>query len=554
MIDTSGFSLPRGSSLETADSRTRSVWLTQLVLAATVIIITVLVIALRPETFARWGFGVGVLAVIVITMVTLAAPWERLPRGSVLAVPFADALAIGLIASGTELRFSYFWALPVMWVAMHFSAQALAGMLATCGAILLIDAGLEPSASAALRVFIVLLSLCFVGITAHLAMGQARALRRLLQRQAVRLNRTAARRTEQDRRTTEILNGLDNGVARISLSGKPLAVNSAYAELYALDPSDLTAPARSVEYDDLRGMPIVPARRPFARAARGETFTDVQVWLFTPSAEWRVLSATSKRLDATESEEASMLLLVTDITRSTHAQRERERLIAIASHELKHPLTIMISTADLALESPELTPSIQARLETMLRASERMLEMTTRMLHSSQTTLTGNASLEESDVRQMLLDSVDSFRSAASEHRIDLRLTVDEPLLVAADGFRLRQVFDNLVSNAIKYTPEGGHVRIEGYVDAEQVVIVFTDSGIGIAESDLSRIATPYFRTDAAKGKAGGTGLGLSITKEIVTSHEGTLTIESELGRGTQIEVRLPLSHASTESGRGNAP
>lgn len=541
--------LPTDETLESPDPRTRSVWLTQLVLAATVVTVTVLVLAVQPATFARWNFGIGVLTVIVITMATLTLPWASLPRSAVLAIPFTDVLAIGFLASGTELRFSYFLVLPVMWVAMHFGVEALIGILAASGTVMLLDAAMNPSSQAVMRVFIVLLSLAFIGITAHLAMRQARALRKLLQRQAVRLNRTVARRSEQDRRTTEILSGLDTGVARISLTGAVLAVNPAFAELYALDPTRPGAPPASVEYDGLRGMPIPSAERPFIRASRGETFTDVRVWVFTPSAQWRVLSTSSKRLDASESEGETMLLLVHDVTGITHAQRERERLTAIASHELKHPLTVMISTADLALENDDLTPEVRARFETILQASERMRDMTSRMLRSSGTAFSASDPSDELDLRQLLWDSVDSFRSSAAEQGIDLRLTVDEPLPVVADGFRLRQVFDNLVSNAIKYTPAGGGVQVDGHTDGERVVLVFADSGIGIGESDLANVTTPYFRTDAAKAKAGGTGLGLSITKEIVTEHRGTLAIESIVGSGTRIEVRLPRADRDASHG-----
>lgn len=543
-LDSGTIPIGMPGTLERPDSRTRSIWLTQLMLAMAVVIITVLVLILQPETAHRWNYGAGVVAIIAITLASLALPWARLPRNYVLAVPYLDALAIGFIAADTDLRFGYVWVLPVMWVAMHFGADALAGILALICGILIVVAGSDPSPIGALRLVIVVLSLSFIGITAHLATRQARALRTLLQRQAVRLNRTVERRSDQDRRTTEILNGVDTGVARISLSGAVLAINTAYARLYALDPLDTSAPARSVEYDGLRGMPIAPSDRPIARASRGEIFTDVRVWLFTPAGEWRVLSVTSKRLAANDSEGTTMLLLVHDVTAITHAQRERERLIAIASHELKHPLTVLISTADLALESEDLTPRMRERLETMLHASERMLDMTTSMLRTSRTAFSARDSQDEVDVRQLLWDSVDSFRPTAAAHDVELRLVADEPLVVLADGFRLRQVIDNLVSNAIKYTPANGRVRVDGRVDGEHVSLVFTDSGIGISKTDLAHITTPYFRTDAAKDTAGGTGLGLSIAKEIVTAHGGSLAIESALGSGTKIEVRLPRGSA----------
>lgn len=541
--------LAESTVLGAPDSRTRSIWLTQLVLAAGVVIITVLVIGLQPALFGMWNFVTGILAIVVLTVATLAIPWAQLPKNAVLAVPFLDALAIGLMASHTELRFGYLWVFPVMWVAMYFPAAIMAGLLALIGIILLVDAAANPGSAIALRIFIVLLSLTFAGITAHLAMRQMRALRRLLQRQARRLAETLDRRSEQERRTTEILNSVDAGVARVSPGGSLLTINDAYARLYGLDPLELSLPAKSVEYTGLRGMPVPLSERPLARAVRGEIFTDARVWVFTGDGEWRVLSVSSKKLTASEREDASMLILAHDVTAITHAQRERERLGAIASHELKHPLTVMIGNADLALEDDDVSPRTRERLETILRASERVLEMTSSMLKTSRTAFEGRESYDDIDLRQIVLDSVDSFRTTASAHAVDIDLDVHEALPATADGFRMRQVVDNLVSNAIKYTPREGDVRIIGSLDDDTVSLMVSDTGIGIAEEDLPNIMTPYFRTSTAKETASGTGLGLGITREIVAAHGGTLSIESELGSGTTVTVKLPrfavAEHAS---------
>ncbi|MGL4255916.1 MAG: sensor histidine kinase [Microbacterium sp.] len=533
----------RSESAYTApDTRTRSIWLTQLVLAASVVMLCVLVLVLQPELFARWNFALGMLSLIVLTLATLAIPWARLPRQAVLAIPFLDALAIGLVASNTELRFGFLWVFPVMWVAMHFRVAYLAVMLALIGAILLVDSTAAPSNQAALRIFTVLLSLTFIGITAHLAMRQTHALRRLLSRQAGRLTVALGRASAQERRTNEILNGVDTGVARLSPSGEVLAVNDAYARLYGLDPLDPSLPARSVEYTELRGMPVPPSARPFARAARGELFVDARVWLFTQAGEWRVLSVTAKPLAASDDEDASILLVVHDVTAITHAQRERERLSAMASHELKHPLTVMIGNAELALETEDLTPKMRQRLEAIVSASERMLEMANSMLHTSRTAFSAREAFDDLDLRQIVVDSVDSFRATANAHEVEIALELDERLPVTADGFRVRQVIDNLVSNAIKYTAREGRVRVVGELDGPMVSLVVSDTGIGIAANDLPNILTPYFRTEKAKETASGTGLGLGITREIIAAHGGTLSIDSEAGVGTTVSVRLPRS------------
>lgn len=535
----------QATSFATPQSRTTSIWLTQLVLAASVVSITVLVAALQPEMFGTWTFMAGIVAVVAATLFVLAAPWEKWGPTAVLIVIFVDTVAIGLVASNSQLRLGYLWVFPVTWVAMFFPLTALAGVLGTITAILILDAAASVTTSASvLRVFSVLLSLAFIGITAHLALRKTKALRRLLQRQALRLSETLARRSEQERRTSDILNGVDVGVARISLTGSVLMVNAAYARLYALDPLDHTLPPRSVEYSAQRGMVLSPFERPIARAARGETFSDQRVWLFTPAGEWRVLSVDSKRLAASAREDASMLLVAQDVTAITHAQRERERLTAIASHELKHPLTVLIGNADLALESDDLSPRIRERFEAMLAATERMREMTASMLKTASDTPEQRVVRTRADLGKIVGDSVDSFGPTASANDITIDVRLSGPLPAAADAFRIRQVTDNLVSNAIKYTPRSGRVRIVGDVDESEVSLTVSDTGIGISAEDLPKIMTPYFRTESAKATASGTGLGLGISREIVASHGGSLSIDSAPGQGTSVTVRLPRSDA----------
>lgn len=538
------------TTLAAPGARTRSIWLTQLVLAASVVLIGVLVLVLQPEVYSVWTFTLGMLELIAVTIATLAIPWSWLPRNAVLSIPLIDTLAIGMVSYDTELRLIFLWAFPVMWVAMHFSIFYLGGLLALIGTLLVVQSAAMATVPVALRAVIGLLSLTFIGITAHLAMRQTRALRRLLRRQASRLTVALRRTSGQERRTLQILNGVDTAVARVSSSGEVLAVNDAYERLYGLDPLDRSLPAKSVEYTELRGMPIPPSARPFARAARGEVFTDARVWLFTPTGEWRVLSVTAKPLDAPEDDEPSTLLVVHDVTAITHAQRERERLAAMASHELKHPLTVMIGNAELALDTEDLSPRMRQRLEAIVSASERMLEMTNSMLQTSRAGFTTRESYDDLDLRQIIVDSVDSFRATANAHEVDIAVALDEKLPVTADGFRVRQVIDNLVSNAIKYTAREGRVRISGSVEGDDVSLVVSDTGIGISQTDLPNILTPYFRTEQAKETASGTGLGLGITREIVAAHGGTLTIDSEAGVGTTVSVRLPRSdHAAAHAG-----
>lgn len=532
--------------------RTRSIWLTQLSLAGAVIVIALMAMILAPEFFGQLHFIVGTAVIVGLAAFTIGAPWDRWPKLAVLAVPFLDAVAIGVLAFGTDLRLSFLWAFPVMWAGMHFRLPVLAVMLGVITGLICLEILNNTPGATALRVFIVMSTLAFIGITAHLAMRQVRASRRLMARQASRLHATVERRSEQERRTNEILNAVDIGVARVATSGPTLSVNSTYGRLYGIDPRDPEQPARSVEYSGHRGMPIPPSDRTLTRARRGDTFHDQRVWIFTTDGEWRTLSVTAKRLRSSAHEDETILLLVHDVTAVTHAQRERERLAAIASHELRHPLTVMIGTAELALEDDSMPPKAVERFQKLLDASERMLEMTQQMLGPrsavrSEAPPADPAPREETDLQPILIDSVASYEQVGRAKDVRVSLSTTGRLRAVVDGFRMRQVFDNLVSNAVKYTEAGGEVEISAGLEGADVVVSIADTGIGIATEDIPRVLTPYFRTSVAKKTAAGTGLGLGITKEIVEAHGGSLTIDSALGEGTVITVRLPRGGTAEE-------
>lgn len=524
-------------------SRTRSIWLQQLVLSASVVITVLLVQALQPGLFGVWTFSTGVGLIIALTAVALVVPWHRVPRNAVAVIPLGDVLGIGLLAFGTDLRFGFFWAFPIIWLATYFSIVLLVSALAGVGTLILVDAtvnGFGPVQ--ALRLTIVLLTLTFIGITAYLGSRQTRAFKQLLRRQAARLQGTLQRVTGQERRVSQMLNGLDTGIARLSADGEVLALNDTYVALYGVERDDPKRPGGAVEYATLRGDPLPDGDRPFVRASRGEQFEDERLWLFDAEGRWHALSASTRRLMSSD-EPPSTLLIVHDITALIEAERARERLAATVSHELRNPLTAIVGHADLALDDPSLPPKVREQIEVIAGAGERMQTLISEILASSRGVFREDASSAVSDVARIVASSLESFRPAAAARRVTIEDELGEDLEVIGDAFRLRQAFDNVLSNAIKYTPGGGTVRIIGDADrvGGTVVLHFADTGIGIHEDDLPRIFEPYYRARAVReSSTPGTGLGMGIVRSIVEQQGGSLTLESEVGAGTTVSITLP--------------
>ncbi|WP_164515416.1 PAS domain-containing sensor histidine kinase [Microbacterium sp. 10M-3C3] len=525
-------------------SRTRSIWLLQLVLAASIVVTVLVVQAIEPRLFGIWSFSAGVAVIIALTAVALVVPWPRVPRWAIMMLPFGDLLGISLLAFDSDLRFGFFWVFPITWIATYFSLAALACGLGVVAVVILVDATVNgPSSVTALRFIVVVLSLAFIGLTTYLTARQNKAFKHLLRRQASRLQGTLQRVQGQERRVSQMLNGLDTGIARLSRGGEVLALNDTYVSLYAIDRDDPKRPGGAVEYASLRGEPLPEADRPFARAARGEIFEDERVWLFDTAGQWHALSVSTRRLTPAADEPDSILLIVHDVTALIEAERARERLAAVVSHELRNPLTAILGHADLALDNDDIPDKTREQLEVIDNAALRMQTLISEILAGSRKDALDPAPTEPADLRRVLEASLESFRPAADGRRVSVTVDLPPRLLARGDAFRLRQAVDNVLSNAIKYTPGGGSVTVTGSEDDGVVRLTIADTGIGIAPEDLPRIFDPYFRAQSVReSTTTGTGLGMGIIRSIVEESGGSLDVQSEQGTGTTVTMTLPAA------------
>ncbi|MGF9911584.1 cell wall metabolism sensor histidine kinase WalK [Paenibacillus ehimensis] len=242
---------------------------------------------------------------------------------------------------------------------------------------------------------------------------------------------------------------------------------------------------------------------------------------------------------------AGTIAVLQDVTGQEKLEQARREFVANVSHELRTPLTTIKSyleaLEDGALEEPQLAGKFVsvARNET-----ERMIRLVTDLLQLSRLdSKQAIISKETTDVTEMLEEVADRFSFQLEQRMIAIEIDVEEHVdEIMLDRDRIDQVLDNLVSNAIKYTPEGGHIRIHaGRREAAVLEISVQDDGIGIPRKDLTRIFERFYRVDKARSRSmGGTGLGLSIAREIVKAHGGTIQLESELGQGTRVTFTLP--------------
>jgi signal transduction histidine kinase len=223
------------------------------------------------------------------------------------------------------------------------------------------------------------------------------------------------------------------------------------------------------------------------------------------------------------------------------------RFTADASHELKTPLMVLRAGVERALVHPGVPAEIMQSLDETLAQINEMTELVESLLTLARAD-EGRAPLavEESDLRDLLGDVVETAGMLGEGSGVSVTSTMPEhPVRMAVDRHRIREMLLNLVTNAIKYTPQGGTIDLSLADRDGAVSIVVRDTGIGIAPGDLPHIFDRFWRADPARSRTGdrpGTGLGLAITKWIAEAHGGTITVQSRPGRGTTFTVRLPRS------------
>ncbi len=241
---------------------------------------------------------------------------------------------------------------------------------------------------------------------------------------------------------------------------------------------------------------------------------------------------------------AGVIVVIQDITEHVKLDNMRKEFVADVSHELKTPITSIMGYADTLLES-DYDKEMQTKfLEVISSEARRMARLVTDLLVLSRYD-NKKVTKEESifDLGELTKNCIDRlhFEVEKKNHNIECFVTANVPP-VNADKYGIERVILNIISNAIKYTPENGIIKVYvGFVYNDAYIKVI-DNGIGIPEADLPRIFERFYRVDKARSREfGGTGLGLPIAKEIIEQNNGSIDIKSEAGKGTEVVIRIPV-------------
>jgi signal transduction histidine kinase len=227
--------------------------------------------------------------------------------------------------------------------------------------------------------------------------------------------------------------------------------------------------------------------------------------------------------------------------RERRAREDRDRLIATVTHDLATPLSVLSGTVQFA-RARGATDVDWSRLLTRLETASARATSLVRMLSDAQALDTEGPglALATHDLRSLASPIVQMMDRFSERHPVLLSAT-EEPVSIRADADRLQRVLENLVNNAIKYSPDGGAVEVSVAREGDEAVLRVCDHGIGISQDALPRIFEKSFRAPEAAAHAPGLGLGLSIAAQVVARHGGTISAHPAEGNGTAVVVRLPL-------------
>jgi PAS domain S-box-containing protein len=292
--------------------------------------------------------------------------------------------------------------------------------------------------------------------------------------------------------------------------------------------------------------------------------SDVRDWTYVAAdGSHRTVSVAITPRTDDDGAHAGWNFVGTDMTEARAAERMKDQFVSLISHELRTPLTSILGYLELVLEDDDqpLTDEQRAYLTTVERNADRLLRLVGDLLFTAQVDA-GRFSLQPLDVDLggVVRAAEETARVTAATAGVEVVVDVPEDgLVVLGDAVRLGQACDNLVSNAVKFTPAGGRVTLSlrrawttadgatsdaprpGAVPVAQLAV--SDTGIGIPTGERGKMFTRFFRASTARRNAvPGVGLGLAITKAITTAHGGTLDVESAEGEGTTFTLTLPLT------------
>ena len=486
------------------------------------------------------------IAVIAITVAGFLVPWESRPEITGLIMSSLDLIVVGFISAAlmdTYPRVSILMLFPVVIMSFAFGragllAAILGSAFVSAFPIFVRGAALhEPSEWIRLLLAPTVVSAIAAAVHYFSVLLQ-RSQQQL--REAIRLSDEAALESENQRAVvTTVLNTMDVGTSYVRSDNTVAFTNTAAKAILERSELDPVTKAGKRVYESDRVTPIAPGEQMMAQAARGEYFDSRLYWI-GDGPDQRSILVTARPVIGHDNENIGSVFISKDVTDLTDAIRAREDFLAGVSHELRTPLTSIIGYLEVIEDSVDVAEvGIERELGIIQRNSNQLLMRIGDLLHVTD----DNMSLRKRpiEITTVVRQAVDAIRFRADNSGLTISTDLDATFGATVDQGRFTQVLDNLLTNAVKYTPRGGDIRVSARADAGSMTVTVEDTGTGIPEADLRHIFERFYRAEAVRGGGiSGAGLGLAIVSTIVSAHQGTVSVDSTVGQGTKFTVTMP--------------
>jgi PAS domain S-box-containing protein len=352
---------------------------------------------------------------------------------------------------------------------------------------------------------------------------------------------------ERSARLDSILSSMTDGLWVYDIAGNVVDVNKAALTMFGFGSRTEAIEQGSFRSAHLRfpdGKVISPDDFPQARALRGETVPDyLAIGSHAISGKDLDLSIAAAPIES--GGVVGAVLVIRDITALQELDRKKDEFLSVASHELRTPLTTIKGYTQLLSQTVHDLPQEERStyLTAVLGEIDRMMGLISELLDVSRIE-TNRLQIHPQLIRwrEFLERRASAFRVQNAVRNIRVETEIPETLFVTVDPDRMRQVIDNVLSNAVKYSPEGSDIEVYAALEGDCMVSSVIDYGIGIPKDELPQLFERFHRARNVSSRYyGGLGLGLYISKAIVEAHRGSISIVSEEGKGTKVTIRIPL-------------
>jgi len=360
-------------------------------------------------------------------------------------------------------------------------------------------------------------------------------LARMFNHLAFRLKETLSEISDEKAKLEAILTHMADGILALDREGRVLIANPAAARMVGVRPEKAVGKPVS---EVLGGILSEEALRETLKGSRG---ISQEITLRRPV--YRALRAQFAPLRNEDGRLAGTVVVFQDITDQERLESLRKEFVANVSHELRTPLTTIKSYVETLLDGAMEDRDLRSHfLEVVDEETDRMVRLVNNLLDLSTLDYEGaNLEMKPFSLAGAIRDAVEALAVQSQKRRMTVSIEAPPgPLTALGDRERIQQVAMNLISNAIKFTPEEGDVKVSIHQAGDWYRVSVKDNGIGIPKEDLPRIFDRFYRVDKARSRQlGGTGLGLSIARQIVEAHGGQIEIKSEMGEGTTVTFTL---------------